>query len=313
MYKELAGDRPRPGDAADLLLGGLRERLRAAGLAGVTDALPAAAVFALSALSALSVYYLLVYELHPETMERAAHFGPFASLYVCAYVGWLVTAVTAAVVPGRIARIAGAVSLTVVVAGILLRIAGASFAHLFLFVPLPLAVLGVLTLALPASASWTARLAPVVTAVLTGLGAVLQIPVGFPEMFPFGGKTIWDPGPESYGACCYYRLPATYVLYLVALALLATGLVLAVVHARQGRSRGAWILLILASPIAALMASWLSDTVPEIRSIAFRLTAWNEIQVFLIGLLLLPVTAVVLPLVAGQIARRRTRRPTPAE
>lgn len=50
-YLELAGDRTRPrmSDVTDLLAAGLRERLRARGATGVTDALPLAATLALCA------------------------------------------------------------------------------------------------------------------------------------------------------------------------------------------------------------------------------------------------------------------------
>ncbi|GAA2562574.1 hypothetical protein GCM10010435_38340 [Winogradskya consettensis] len=158
MYRELSGDRRRPtvSEAADLIVGGIRERVRAVGLGGLSRAVPAASVFTLAALTGLSVYYLLVFELHPAGGES---FGPFASVYVCAYLGWLVTAVTAAVVPGRLARTSAAVTLALLAGAIAVRFVGGPWHTLNLYMGLPLAVLGVITLALPAAASWTARMA----------------------------------------------------------------------------------------------------------------------------------------------------------
>jgi hypothetical protein len=314
MYREMSGNRgtPRLADATDLVLGGLRERLRAAGLAGLADALPAAAVFALSALSALSVYYLVGYEFHPSTAEGPGSFGPFATFFAVAYAGWLLTAVTAAVAPGRPARIASAASLVLLMAGVALRVVHAPLPDLKMFIPFALATLGAVALALPTTASWTARLAPVVTAAVTGIAAAVQPGIGSPDLSHSGSSSLWQGAEDSYGTCCYYRLPSSYVLHLTAVVLLVAALIAATGYALRGSARGGWILLILATPIAALEALQLS-TLDPVGALAYRVTGLNELQVCVAGLIVMAITAVVLPMAIGasvqftQLRRHRTK------
>ena len=301
LYREVSGDRrrPRPADAADLILGGVRERLRAAGLAGIADALPTAAVFVLTALSALSVYYLVTFELHPDSTESGDSFGPFATFFVCAYAGWLVTAVTAAVLPGRAARISAAVSLALVLVGVALRLGRAPVPDLKSFVMFALVVLGLAALALPTAPSWPARLAPIAAAAVTGVAAAARVPIGGTDLH-FGGTSFWDPGVGTYATCCNYRLPAAYALHLTAFGLLAAGVVLALAHAAQGRTRGAWTLLILTTPAAASAAVRLAELEP-VRTVAYRVSGMNEIAVCVAGLLVMLLTAGVIPLLTGRL------------
>ncbi|MEV4343445.1 hypothetical protein AB0J83_03040 [Actinoplanes sp. NPDC049596] len=309
MYRELTGDgRPRLADAVDLIAGGVRERLRAVGLGGIAYALPTAAVFTLTALSALSVYFLVVYELHPDTSMRA-HGAPFASWYVTAFVGWLVTAVLLAVRPGRSARVAAAVSLALVLAGPVLRLMQAPVPDLPMTVPFPLAVAGVAALFLPGTASRAARFAPLIAAAVTAVAALVQVPV--PGASPwFGDTNMWRAGEGTYGVCCDYRLYASYALHLAGVALLLAGLIVAVIDARRGRTRGAWLLLVLATPIAALMSVWLSEVGP-LRTVVIRATDWSEYQPLLAGVIAMLVTAVVLPLLIslGRFVRLKIVRP----
>jgi hypothetical protein len=313
MYRELSGDRRRPtvAEAADLIVGGVRERVRAAGLGGLPRAVPAASVFTLAALAGLSVYDLLVFELRPTGTES---FGPFASVYVCAYLGWLVTAVTAAVLPGRLARTAAAVTLALLAGAIALRFVDSPWHTLNLYMGLPLAVLGVLTLALPAATSWTARLAPLAVAAGTALAVVVRPPLE--ASGPSLNGTLWEPGIGTYGMCCNYLVPSSYPLHLAAVALLIAGVAGALAQARRGSSRGAWTLLVLATPIAALATMWLSDVDP-FRSIAYRFTGWNEITACIAGILAILLAAVGLPaaVALGTAVRRIPplfHRPDPA-
>lgn len=304
MYRETAGDgRPRLADAADLIRGGLRERLRRGGLGGLAAAVPAVSVFTLAALAGLSVYYLVVFELRPPAGDG---FGPFATVYLGAYVGWLVTAVIAAVRPGRPARTAAAVTLVLLIVAIGLRFAG-PWPSLMLFMGLPLAVLGLFTLALPTVASWPARLAPVAVAAATGIAAAVRLPIGSPELVL--GDSLWSPGAETYGMCCYYREPSSYVMHLAAIALLIAGVIAALAYARRGSARGAWILLVLATPIAALSTMRLAEF-EQFREIGYAVSDWNEIQACVAGLIAMLITAVGLP-AAVALVRTVRRIPRP--
>ncbi|WP_306209630.1 hypothetical protein [Actinoplanes sp. RD1] len=294
MYRELSGDRSRPrvADAADLIAGGVRERLRSAGLAGLAQALPSAALFSLSALSALSVYFLVAFELHPDTAQFV-NAAPVASWYATAFAGWLVTAVLYAVAPPRAARIAAAVSLALVLVGPVLRLLDAPVPDLKMFIPFPLAVVGAVAIALPAPASRAARLAPVVAAAITAVAAVVQVPIPGADLW-FGDTSMWQVGEGNYGICCDYRLPATYALHLAGVGLLLAGVVAAVLGARSGRTRGAWTLLILTTPAAALTSMWLSNEEPML-SLTARVTGWDEYQSLVAGVVAMLVTAILLP------------------
>lgn len=312
MYREISGDR-RPGvaEATDLVLGGLRERLRAAGLGGLARALPAVSVLALAALAGLSAYYLLAFELHP---VPGFSFGRFASAYVCAYVGWLVTAAIAAIRPGRLARIAAALSLVLIVAALGLRFVRSPWWTLNLYMGLPLAVLGVTALALPSFPSRAARLAPVATAVAVGAAMAAHLPIFLPLRTPETG-TLWKPNPETYGMCCHYSVTSSWVQILAAVGLLLAGVIATIAYARRGSRQGAWMLLLLATPVAALLETWLV-TVEPIMTFLYHLTGSSQLQTLLAGLSGVVVTAIVLPLiVAGSSIAGRAyavrRKPLP--
>ncbi|WP_305788302.1 hypothetical protein [Symbioplanes lichenis] len=305
MYRELTSDRgrPRAADAVDLIAGGLRERLRTVGLGGLAQALPTAALFSLTALSALSVYFVVAFELHPDTAQFVNK-APVASWYATAFAGWLVTAVLFAVAPARVARIGAAVSLALVIVGPVLRLVDAPVPDLKMFIPFPLAVVGAVAVALPATASRAARLAPIVAAAITAVAAVVQVPIPGAELW-FGGGSMWDAGEGTYGVCCAYRLPATYALHLAGVGLLLAGVIAAVLGARSGRTRGGWTLLILATPVAALTSMWLSNVEPMLTWTS-RVTGWDEYQSLVAGVLAMLVTAVLLPALIS--LRRFVRR-----
>ncbi|NMO49852.1 hypothetical protein HH310_01380 [Actinoplanes sp. TBRC 11911] len=276
MYRELSGDRrPTFADAADLVLGGFRERLRTAGLGGVPDALPVVAVFSLAALAGLSVYYLAVFEINGQT-----------TAYAFPYAGWLLTAVAAAAGRSRLARTVATVSLVLLAVAIALRFT--SWPTLRLYMGLPLAVLAVLALFLPGATSRASRLAPLTVAAAVAVAAAVHLPLTSPAIAR-GRESLWNPVSE-YGVCCNYQVPSSYVMHLAALAMLAAGLVVAVTR-RRGSG---WILLVLATPVAALLTMWLSD-VGAIRQITYRFTGLNELDAVLASLLGVLVTGVALP------------------
>jgi hypothetical protein len=303
MYAEMAGDRGRPSvaDALDLVAGGIRERVRAAGLAGIVRAVPTAAVFVLSVLAGLSVYYLVAFELRGSlATESGGSFGPFATFFACAYGGWLVTAVLWATGSPRAARVAAALSFVLVLAGLGIRGAHLPVPDLKTFIPFALAVLGVMAVPLPSRPSRAARLAPVVTAAVVGVLGAARVPIGRPALY-FGGTSIWEPGDNTYATCCNYLLPATYVLHLAAVALLTAGLIFAVVLARRGEARGAWTLLVLVSPAMALSSVWLHDTIVPLRDYALTVTGYNEVTVCIAGAVAVLSTAIGLPLLTSLI------------
>lgn len=312
MYRELAGDRrrPRPADAVDLLLGGLRQRLRAAGLGGIVDGLPVAAVFALAAAGVLSSYYLVTFEPHAFGTVGAPRVGPFATPTSLAYLGWLLTVVTAAALPGRFTRIAAAATLAVLAGVLAMRVLGTPLSFVPLHLLLPLFALGALALAVPASLSWPLRLVPLGATAAALAAAAIRIPLIPPAM---GGDdvrvSVWDAPAYLYGACCDYRLAPSYALHVAALALLVAGLLVAGADARRGRGRGAWALLILAGPIAMMEAPRLYSLEP-ILSLVSLVTGSNEFQVGLAGLLGALVAGLVATLVVGPALRRIRRRAT---
>ncbi|MBM7490075.1 MFS family permease [Micromonospora luteifusca] len=221
---------PSPADAADLLRGGLRQRLRAA---GVTDLIPGVRLAALLAMVTASVLAGVwgVAELHPPPVEWGVpHLGPFVSLGVVAWAAWLLTAVVTAVAPSRIAR------LTIVLA-LLLTLALPPMAAALdaprppLYVLLPQVVLGLLGLALPDRPTRAIRLAPLLSALLALAGA--EFLVGLDEI-------------DGYYVPASTFLPAASGLLLTVGALLATGLAIG------GDGRGGWALVTLLTPAGFL-------------------------------------------------------------
>ncbi|BFU43557.1 hypothetical protein [Krasilnikovia sp. MM14-A1004] len=288
-YLEAAGDRRRPSvsDAADLFLGGVRQRLRAAGLSGVVDGMPIAAVLTLATAAAISVHFLLSFE--TATPRSVWHVGPFTSLAGLVYIGWLLTAVTAAVLPGRPARIAAAGTFGLLAVVTMLAVLRPPSASLPPFVLLPLLALGALAIAQPMNPSWPFRLAPVATAVATLAGIAVT---GGPHSAQF----------MPYLECCDGQGPVASALHRAAVGLLVAALIAAFWYGRRRDPRGAWALLVLATPVVALKAMWVYDLEP-FRSIAYSTVGSNPVQVGIAGLLAVACTGVLLPLLVGLIVR----------
>ncbi|BCY07450.1 hypothetical protein [Actinoplanes sp. L3-i22] len=310
LYLEMAGDRrrPRPADAADLIRGGLRERLRVAGLSGLSDGLPAAGVIALAALGAIAVYYLATVEVqHLWPYSFNAPIGPFRTPAALAYLGCLVAVLAYAAFPGRVARAAGAGAVLLLGALLLVRGAiGMPVVTMPAYLLIPLFALSALALGAPRAPSWPVRLTPLAVTVAAVLVAAAHLPAPLAgESEPVG--TIWETSTWGYSFCCSYLSPTTLVLHLTALALLAIGVVVALWDASDGRARGAWTLLLLLTPIALMEAMRLYPVEPFF-TVASRLAASNELQVCIVGLLAAAITGVLLPLLSGQAIRLSRRR-----
>ncbi|MEV4496509.1 hypothetical protein AB0J84_12470 [Micromonospora arborensis] len=229
---------PSPADAADLLRGGLRQRLRAA---GVTDLIPGvrlAALLSMVTASALAGVWGVA-ELHPPPAEWGVpHLGPFVSLGVVTWAAWLLTAAVTAVAPIRIARLTITLALLLTVA--LPPLAAAlDVLRPPLMVLLPQVVLGLLGLALPDRPSRVIRLAPALSALLAVVAT--EFLVGLDPIFMY------------YGAPMEVFLPAVGGLLLVVGALLAMGLALG------GDARGGWALVTLLTPAGILAVPSLAD------------------------------------------------------
>ncbi|WP_410815701.1 hypothetical protein [Micromonospora sp. 050-3] len=272
---------PAPADAADLVRGGLRQRLRAA---GVTDLIPGvrlAALLALVTASALAGVWGTA-ELHPPPVEWGVpHVGPFVSLGVVTWAAWLLAAVVIAVAPSRVARWAITVAL-------LLTIALPPVAAVLdaprppLFVLVPQMVLGLLGLALPDRPSRAIRLAPL-------LSAMLAV-----------AATHFLVGADAMGG--YYAPTATRFLPIVGGLLLVVGTLLAMGLALGGDTRGGWALVTLLTPAGFLAVPGLADSFgPAYGAITFAELAVTAIAVALAGPAVLLLT----------ILFRSRRTPTP--
>ncbi|MGC4758464.1 hypothetical protein [Micromonospora trifolii] len=275
---------PAPADAADLLRGGLRQRLRAG---GVTDLIPGvrlAALLALVTASALAGVWGTA-ELHPPPVEWGVpHVGPFVSLGVVAWAAWLLAAAVIAVAPSRVARWAITFALLLTVA--LPPVAAALGApRPPLMVLLPQVVLGLLGLALPDRSSRAIRLAPALSALLAAVAT--EFLVGL------------DAVGTYYGATLEIFLPTVGGLLLVVGALLATGLALG------GDTRGGWALVTLLTPIGFLAVPGLADSFgPAYGAITFAELAVTAVAVALAG----PAAL----LLAVALRCRRTSSPRPS-
>ncbi|MEW2429061.1 hypothetical protein AB0877_13705 [Micromonospora sp. NPDC047644] len=286
-YLDLAalGQRwPTPADAADLVRGGLRQRLRAA---GVTDLIPGvrlAALLALVTASALAGVWGTA-ELHPPPVEWGVpHVGPFVSLGVVVWAAWLLAAVVLAVAPGRVAR--WAITLALVLTIALPPVAAALDAiRPPLMVLLPQVVLGLLGLALPDRPSRAIRLAPALSALLAMLGT--EFLVGLDPVFIY------------YGAAMEVFLPTVGGLLLAVGALLAMGLALG------GDARGGWALVTLLTPAGFLAVPGLADNFGAARgAVTFAELAVSAVAVALAG------PAVLLLTVLFRSRRTSTLKPS---
>ncbi|MDG4805445.1 hypothetical protein O7634_01555 [Micromonospora sp. WMMD1120] len=254
---------PTPAAAADLVRGGLRQRLRAAGVTGLIPGVRLAALLALVTASALAGVWGTA-ELHPPPAEWGVpHVGPFVSIGVVTWAAWLLTAMVIAVAPSRVAR--WAITLALLLTMALPPVAAALDAFRPpLMVLLPQMVLGLLGLALPDRPCRAIRLAPA----LSALSAVMatEFLVGL------------DAVGTYYGATLEIFLPTVGGLLLVVGALLAMGLALG------GDTRGGWALVTLLTPAGFLAVPGLADSFgPAYGAITFAELAVTSLAVAVAG------------------------------
>ncbi|WP_405099250.1 hypothetical protein [Micromonospora sp. NBC_01412] len=240
-YLDLASEgrrRPSLADAADLVGGGLRERLRAAGTAGLLSGVRLAAVLAFPTATALAAGWSVL-ESHPPAPEfQVRTFGPFASLGVVAWAAWLVAAVTHALAPARHAR--SLIGLAVLLTALVVPAAALTGApRPPLSVLVPQLALGLLALALPDRLPLWVRLAPAAVAALAAALAVR-----------------WLAPKGDYVS---YHSSGLELLAPVGGALLIVALALALALALRRDARGAWALLVLLTPAGLLSVRKLAE------------------------------------------------------
>ena len=225
---------PSAADVLDLAGGGLRQRLRSVGAAGIGAGSRLAATLALVTTTALAGGWAVL-ESNPATL---AWFGfsldrPLVSLGVGVWGAWLLAAVVQVLAPGRWTRLAIGLALVLTVAAVPL----AAVTGLYrppLFVLLPQACLGLIALGAPGGVPGWLRLLP-----LAGAAAAA----------PTAATFYYDDGNIFAG---YYGGPATQVLPVAGVTLLSVTLLIAVGLALRNDFRGAWALLVLLGPIGML-------------------------------------------------------------
>ncbi|MEU4679990.1 hypothetical protein [Micromonospora sp. NPDC023737] len=282
-YLDLAaqGQRwPSPADAADLLRGGLRQRLRAAGAADLIPGVRLAALLAFPAAAVVAGTWATAETTAP-TVDWV-EFGPFATVGVACWVAWLLATVVAAVAPARWARVAVGLALAVTVAVVPVS-ALAGVPRPPLFVLLPQMVLGLLALALPTGGGWRLRLPPLAAAA-TAVASTAH------------GLGDWSYRWGDPGTALTTSAPAVLVVAM----LIAVALVL------QGDRRGLWSMLLLIAPVGLL----------ALRPLAFltgKTLDWNPqdtatFAVTAAAVVALNVTVLWVALTAGRAARNHLFR-----
>ncbi|MCF0097125.1 hypothetical protein [Micromonospora sp. MH99] len=266
---------PAPADAADLLRGGLRQRVRAAGVIHLVPGVRLAAVVALFTATMLAGMWTVL-ELRPAPPGFGEpSVGPFVSLGIVAWVGWLFAAAAQALTPGRWRRHAVALAVLLTVA----LVPAAALTDLPrppLFVLLPQVGLGLVALGASGERQVSLRVTPLVAAV-AGLA--------------FGVSWSLDSFAWSYRA-----LTAEPVLRDTAVAVLAVVGLLAVGLALRGDHRGGWAVLVLLTPVGLLALHPLAgaaDGVPSAFAPNWTALAATAVVVGLVGPALLPVALAV--------------------
>ncbi|MDT0528609.1 hypothetical protein RM555_06325 [Micromonospora sp. DSM 115977] len=267
-YLDLAApDRRWPSilDVGDVLVGGGRERLRAAGAADLIPGVRLAAVLSHLTATALAGFWAAAEVVTTPGMWGSPAFGPFATTGIVVWACWLLAAVVHVLGPVRWARAAIGLALMSTVAVVPVA-ALFGLPRPYLFVLLPQAALGVLALALPSHTVLRHRLAPLPVA----LGAAL-VAVGV-----LAGKGAWFYR-FSYGGAF---LPETGAVLLLAAMLAAAVLSL------RGDARGIWALLVLLTPVGLLALGPLTENVAPVVGAGhadFRVGAGTAVAVLIAG------------------------------
>jgi hypothetical protein len=304
-YLDLAGPGrrwPAPGDVADVLRGGIGQRLRASGAHDAAAGVRLAATVALAASAALASWQLLLRSRPGQVLVvvpggmRVQSFGPFVTVGVVPEVAWVLAAVAAAARPARVARVLAGSALV-------LTLAAVPFAYLAHHFPPPLTVvfpqlaLGVIALALPVRRGWAARLAPgLAVAAATGICLVRgwlrgQSPRPGPgwwdSLAGWGSRYPWYPGSDGT------------VEQKVAVALVAGTFLAGCTYMLWRDSRWLWAALTLLTPAALL---WL---LPAAFPGGGGLRAWWLITLFAAAIT--AITSAVIPLALKLTARAHSR------
>jgi hypothetical protein len=277
-YLDLAGpDRRWPSilDVADVLAGGGRERLRAAGAADLIPGVRLAAVLSYITATALAGFWAAAEVVTTPGMWGSPAFGPFATTGIVVWAFWLLAAVVHVFGPAPWARAAIGLALlltaTVVPVAALLELP-----RPYLFVLLPQATLGLLALAIPSHTALRHRLIPVPIALVAALIAVGVL----------SGKNAWFYR-FSNGAAF---LPETGAVLLLT-AILAAG-----VLSLRGDARGIWALLVLLTPVGLLALDPLTENIAPVvgaNYADFRVSAGTAAAVFIAGAIPLAVALAI--------------------
>ncbi|MGW3858490.1 hypothetical protein [Micromonospora arida] len=146
--------RPRPGDVADLVAGGLRQRLRARNAGGLVDALPLTGTIALVTAMTMATVGLILTEVFPDPDQYgvgAPMLGPFHTLGALAWIAWMLVLPAGLAGLGRWA-VAVATVVTIGVAVVVAVVPATELTSLHkpgLFVLVPQIALGLFALAMP--------------------------------------------------------------------------------------------------------------------------------------------------------------------
>ncbi|MBL6275821.1 hypothetical protein JMF97_06565 [Micromonospora fiedleri] len=287
-YLDLAGpDRrwPSLAEATDLGRGGLRQRLRAAGAAALIPGVRLAGLLALTTAAFLAGFWVFAEQQLPPAEAGVPVFGPFVSVGIVAWCGWLIAALVVAVAPGRPARVAIGVALLMTAAVPAVSVL-AGVPRPPLLVVAPMVALGVLALAVDDGLPVPARVLPVTAAVGGGLLS-----------YAMGVGAYWSAYRGGGGE---FQPPIGTVLLLVVL-LLAIGL------GMRRDARGGWAAMALLTPVGLLNVHLLAGAVDGLASGAPRPTYPTMVGVALAVALLGPA---LLP--AAVALRRRLGTPSAA-
>ncbi|MGC4744776.1 hypothetical protein ACLQ28_03795 [Micromonospora sp. DT201] len=233
---------PSPADTADVLAGGTRERLRAAGAADLIPGVRLAAVFAFTTATALAGIWTAAEHIAGQASWGVPTFGPFATTGIVVWTAWLLAAIVHCFAPLRWTRMTIGLALLLSAAALPVG-ALAGLPRPPLFVLVPQAVLGLLALALPReSVRWQQLVPPVVAPLAAFIAANGMAKRGTPYRY------------GDWGAF----LPQTGV------ALLLVAMLAAAVLALRHDTRGLWALLTLLTPIGLLGLYPLSEITADL-------------------------------------------------
>ncbi|SIQ45047.1 hypothetical protein [Micromonospora avicenniae] len=276
---------PSLADAADLLRGGLRQRLRAAGAPDLIPGVRLAAVLAFLTATTFAAAWSVLELRPPPAVFGVPSAGPFVSLGIGAWIAWLLAAVVYALAPGRWARRAVALALLLTL-GLVPAAPLVGLPRPPLFVLLPQVALGLVALGLPDALPAPLRAAPLVAVGVVALA----------------GTNVHLLSPAVFGGS-YYVTSAVPVLPGAAVALLAVAVLLAAGLALRADSRGVWAALILLTPIGLLALQPLAGAID---GVGHTVAVWSELAAtaVVIGV----VGPALLPL-ALALRRRPTRSP----